>query len=144
MKNSIFKSIILIACIVFPCVLFAQSEKNTSKQQLNLQKRIDGKWQMCNADSTINIINGMTSYKIYSKGNYSHIKVIEESNSIALSIWGNYSLNNDVYDESPMYVTPNISSVSGNHFHFKLKIDGDYLVIKGINNGFNELWKRVN
>nr|WP_321408891.1 hypothetical protein [uncultured Carboxylicivirga sp.] len=143
MKNFILKTFVLFACLQFSSPLFSQNDTISNVQQLDLQNKLDGMWQMCNADSTVNYSNGLVSYKIYSKGTYALAKVIKDSNNIALSFFGVYSLENDIYDETPTYTTPNVSSVSGKHFLFKLKIDNDYLVITGINNGFNELWKRV-
>lgn len=144
MKNQLFKLTILFACIVFPCTLFSQSETKHTQQTLDLQNRIDGTWQMCNAaDSSVNYNDGLESYKIYSKGNYVLSKVFKGTTNIALAFWGIYSLENNVWDETITYTTPNVSAITGHHYLFKLKLDKDYLVINGINNQFNELWKRV-
>lgn len=98
---------------------------------------------MCNADSTVNDTDGLETYKIYSKGNYVLSKVFKGTTNIALAFWGIYSLENNVWDETITYTTPNVSTITGHHYLFKLKLDKDYLVINGINNQFNELWKRI-
>ena len=143
MKNQLFKLTILFACIVFPCTLFSQNVTKSKSQKLDIQNRIDGTWQMCNADSTVNYNDGLVSYKIYSKGNYVLSQVFMGTNNIALAFWGIYSLENNVWDETITYTTSNVSSISGKHYLFKIKLDKDYLVINGINNQFNELWKRI-
>jgi len=143
MKNQLFKLTLLFACVLFPCTLFSQSEAKNTAQTLDLQNRIDGTWQMCNADSTVNYDDGFESYKIYSKGNYVLSKVLKGTTNIALAFWGIYSLENNVWDETITFTTTNVSSITGQHFQFKIKLDKDYLVINGINNQFNELWKRI-
>jgi len=143
MKNLNFKLLILFTCVVIPCTVFSKSETKNTKEILDLQNKIDGTWQMCNADSTVNYNDGVESYKIYSKGNYVLSKVLKGTTNIVLAFWGVYSLENNVWDETITYTTSNVSTISGQHFLFRIKIDKDYLVINGINNQFNELWKRI-
>ena len=50
---------------------------------------------------------------------------------------------NGEYVENIEYATESTSSLVNKTFHFKVHVDGDTLTQKGIDNPYNEVWKRV-
>src|SRR6516164_6131262 len=56
---------------------------------------------------------------------------------------GTFTLDDDKYSESIVYANESTKDLIGKTLHFKLKVDGDTLTQEGIDNSFNEVWKRV-
>src|SRR5438270_6872024 len=56
---------------------------------------------------------------------------------------GTFTLDGDKYNEKIVYANESSKDMIGSTFHFKIKVDGDTLTQEGIDNSFNEVWKRV-
>lgn len=56
---------------------------------------------------------------------------------------GTYSLSDSEYAEKVEYANENTADLVGKTFKFSIKIDGDLLTQKGIDNSWNEVWKRL-
>jgi len=56
---------------------------------------------------------------------------------------GTFVLDGNKYSENIVYANDSTKELIGKTFHFKLKVEGDTLTQEGIDNPFNEVWKRV-
>jgi hypothetical protein len=56
---------------------------------------------------------------------------------------GTFTLKDNEYSESIVYANESTKDLIGKTLHFKVKVDGDTLTQEGIDNSFNEVWKRV-
>jgi hypothetical protein len=56
---------------------------------------------------------------------------------------GIFTLDGDKYSETIEYANESTKDIIGKTFHFKIKVKGDTLTQEGIDNSFNEVWKRV-
>ena len=56
---------------------------------------------------------------------------------------GTFTLDGDKYNENIMYANESTKDMIGTTLHFKIKVEGDTLTQEGIDNSFNEIWKRV-
>jgi hypothetical protein len=56
---------------------------------------------------------------------------------------GSYTLNGNEYAETVEYANENTKELIKQTFKFTIKIDGDMLTQTGIDNPFNEVWKRA-
>jgi hypothetical protein len=56
---------------------------------------------------------------------------------------GTFTLDGNKYSESIVYANESTKELIGKTLHFKVKVEGDTLTQEGIDNTFNEVWKRV-
>ncbi len=56
---------------------------------------------------------------------------------------GTFTLDGDKFTETIAYATDSTKELIGKTFHFKVKVNGDTLTQEGLDNTFNEVWKRV-
>jgi hypothetical protein len=55
---------------------------------------------------------------------------------------GVYSLKDGQYVETCQYANPSSMNLIGHDANFNIETQGDTLTLKGINNPWNEVWKR--
>jgi hypothetical protein len=56
---------------------------------------------------------------------------------------GTYTLNGDEYVENVEYANPSTMELIKHSYKFKIKVEGDTLTNIGINNPWNQVWKRA-
>jgi hypothetical protein len=56
---------------------------------------------------------------------------------------GTFTLEDNKYSESIVYANESTKELIGKTLHFKVKVEDDTLTQEGIDNSFNEVWKRV-
>lgn len=57
---------------------------------------------------------------------------------------GTYTLTGNEYSETVQYANSSTKNLIGNTFKFTIKVEGDALTLIGIENPWNEVWKRLN
>ena len=133
--------VIFVAILIFATSLDANAKKARKKDLI-------GTWQICNEDSTVatNVgkKDGEIRYKLFSDESFMVSSINIRDKEILNSFWGSYTLKNNVYTEFIEYVHSSWRNILGVKNSFKIHIKGDLLFIKGINNPYSEIWKKVN
>jgi len=136
MKKVLALSLTLI--LIFVCSLSALA---------GLKSKIVGTWQLCDkqsmqVDTTYNDFNQMR-YKLITPTNFMVTEVKYYDKVLYGGFFGTYTLEKDVYTEFIDLTGVGYNQYQGQGNRFKIKIKGDFLYIMGLNNPYNEVWKRV-
>lgn len=136
MKKVLALSLTLI--LIFGCSLSALG---------SLKSKIVGTWQLCDkqtqqVDTTYNDFNQMR-YKLITPTNFMVTEVKYYDKVLYGGFLGTYTLEKDVYTEFIDLTGAGYKIYQGQGNRFKIKIKGDLMYIKGLNNPYDEVWKRV-
>lgn len=136
MKKVFVLSLALV--LMFCCSLPASS---------GLKSKIVGTWQLCNkqtlqVDTTYGDV-GQMRYKMITPTNFMVIEVKYDQKLLYGGFLGAYTLEKDVYTEFIDYTGSGYGLYLGQGNRFKIKIKGDLMYVHGINNPYDEVWKRV-
>ncbi len=66
-----------------------------------------------------------------------------DSGDVMFHHGGNYTVSGNDYAETIQYANPSTATLVGKTLKFKLRIEGDLLMKEGVENEWNEVWKRV-
>jgi hypothetical protein len=112
-----------------------------------LKSKIVGTWQLCNKfTQQVDTSYGETSqmrYKMITPTNFMVLEVKYDLKVLYGAFLGSYTLEKDVYTEFIDYAGSGYGLYLGQGNRFKIKIKGDLMFIKGINNPYEEVWKKV-
>jgi hypothetical protein len=67
----------------------------------------------------------------------------DDEGKVTIHHGGTYTLDGDEYAETIEYALPESISAVGMKFKFKIKVEGDKYTQIGIENPYNELWRRA-
>lgn len=143
MKKPSVSAIILltIGMILFGICANAEAQSTPDKNPLM------GTWQLCGQDSLIsnrvNGIPGMSRYKIISDQTFIVADMNNDNKVFLGDFFGTYSVENNIYNEKIEYSHPSLKKFIGKTNSFYYEIKNDLLFIKGINNNFDEIWRRI-
>lgn len=139
--------------ILFGIILLSISScsinvQNTVSTNSSLSNQIIGTWQYANLkDSTVvtNYFgNGVSRRKIITPGSFVVVDFIPHAKNMRAAFMGSYSIENGVYQESVEYTGNGYEKYLNEKNTFEIKINGDFMTIKSINNNYGlELWKRL-
>ncbi|WP_052825969.1 helix-turn-helix domain-containing protein [Neotamlana nanhaiensis] len=143
LKTNAMKKLTILS---IPVLLFALIfGLNSSAQSTISKSELEGAWLLCGRDSLV-------STNVYGV-NKSRIKIITNSvftvmelevdKKLAITDFvGTYEVNDSIYTEHVLYTHPNLQTYRGvGNFEFEIK--GDLLFLKGIDNNYDEIWKRA-
>lgn len=116
------------------------AEKETSK----LSKDLIGTWALAGTpgDEKEPATKG-GRFKFISNKSWTITEADPETGVVIFHHGGTFTLDGDKYTESIVYANESTKDMIGTTLHFKIKVDGDKLTQEGIDNSFNEVWKRV-
>jgi len=107
-----------------------------------------GTWQICNmktgqVDTCYGGQCGLIRYKIITPAKFMNVDIVPAKKIMFGAFSGGYDVANEVYTESIELTHPNYYSYLGQKNDFNIRLKDDILYIKGINNHYDEMWKRV-
>lgn len=145
-KLSLFKNLLVLS-ILFNLVTSCSSCKVFNKHA-PLNEQIVGTWQLCNSKDSTAITNfgkdGQQRYKYITPESFMVVDFIDKSNQMYGAFMGTYSIQSNIYTENILNTGSGYQRLLNEKNSFSLTIDGEYMSIKGINNGYGpELWKRI-
>jgi hypothetical protein len=82
-------------------------------------------------------------FKFITNKNWTITEADPETGVVVFHHGGTFTLDGEKYNESIEYANESTKDLIGKTFHFKIKVEGDTLTQEGIDNSFNEIWKRV-
>ncbi len=140
------KLTILSLPVIFSAILIFATSLDAHARKIR-KKDLIGTWQICNPDSTVatNVQNydGLIRYKVITSRSFMVSSINTNDKEILDSFWGSYTLKNNVYTESVEFVHPSWGNIFGMRNSFEIYIKDNLLFIKGINNQYSEIWKKV-
>ncbi|MBD0832914.1 helix-turn-helix domain-containing protein [Aestuariibaculum sediminum] len=141
--NTMRKLLILTAPLFIFLCLFGL---NASCQQKELLAEIEGTWQLCGKDSLIstNVEGfGKSRIKVISKGTFTVTEMKVKDSTLFADFVGSYKIEKNIYIEKILYTNPALRNYKGITNSFEYEIKDDLLFLKGVNNIYDEIWKRV-
>ncbi len=114
------------------------------KEASNLAKELIGTWALAGTpgDEKEPPAKG-GRFKFISNKNWIITEADPENGVVVFHHGGTFTLDGDKYNEKVDYANESTKEMIGTTFHFKIKVEGDTLTQEGIDNSFNEVWKRV-
>lgn len=113
----------------------------------NTGSALIGTWQMCDSNGVVeeNLYGKIDHirYKIISTDKFTLIDLLSKNKQVLNSFVGSYTVDKDIFTENILFTNSNFNSLLGNTYSYNYKIENDLLFIAGINNSYNEVWKRV-
>ena len=106
-----------------------------------------GTWQICRADlspeTKVGGKEGATRYLIIGENTFVVADVDLTGKTFVADFMGTYKMNKNIYTEHIKYSYPSLKSYLNKDYTFKLELKNGMLYKNGINNSFNEIWKRI-
>jgi len=123
----------------------AQDGKGEDEVAGKLRQQLLGAWLMApkpgqarDDDSRIGV-----QQKFFGLGNWIYTLSDPKTGELIGSHGGTYTLNGDVYEEKIVYAAFSTEEMIGNSYKFKMTVEGDRLMQRGIGNNFNEDYTRL-
>ena len=66
-----------------------------------------------------------------------------ESGRVIFHHGGTYTVNGDPYAGTVEYANPNTTRLIGRTHEFESEVESDTYIQRGLNNNFNEIWRRL-
>lgn len=112
-----------------------------------LKSKIVGTWQVCDkqtmqVDTNCYDLNQIR-YKLITPTDFMVVDIKYYNKVLYGAFTGKYTLVKDVYTEFLDFAGSGYGGYLGQENRFKITIKGDYMFIMGLNNPYNEVWKRV-
>ncbi|HEY2146735.1 MAG TPA: hypothetical protein VGH32_02280 [Pirellulales bacterium] len=144
----------LILAIVVALVAFAaplDSNRNSAgranaadKAPATLAKDIVGVWALAGTPGDVKAPPATGGrLKFIMKKSWTMTEADPNSGVVVYHHGGTFTLDGDKYTETVDYANDSTKELIGKTLHFKVKVNGDTLTQEGIDNTFNEVWKRV-
>ena len=149
MNKMFFRMLAVVMFISTISCFSAPLNKNSSVDPKTpaVTNKLIGIWQLCKSDSTVNSdMNGQVGtaeYKILTGETFTVIMVDNNKKYFAGTYFGSYTVKDDIYTESIQYSHPSITSGVGASNSFKFELKNGYLIVKGTNNNYNQIWKKI-
>lgn len=142
-KLTILSSSFLAVCIIVVFASFSFKAFHKVKKA-----NLVGTWQICNmqtglVDTCYGGQNGLIRYKIITPAKFMNMDIMPSKKMMIVGFSGAYDVKDGVYTESIELTEPRYSMFLGQKNDFKIRIEDDVFYIKGINNHYDEMWKKV-
>jgi hypothetical protein len=124
--------------------LLAQDKPATAQAQSNLAKSLLGTWILVGEPGKVGKAPAAGGRLKFFTGRHWTITSFDPETRVTIyHHGGTYTLNGDEYVETIEYANERNKQLIKQTFKFTIKVEGDTLTQIGINNAFNEVWKRV-
>jgi len=138
-KNTMKK--LMISSAIILCMAFVFSDFSKAQSSFDKSKLI-GTWELCDASGKT-IETGNVRYKIISSNSFVVVETDQKNHFYSGDFMGSYTIDNDTYVETISFTIPTLYKYKGIKSSFKIELKGDLMYTKGINNFYNEIWKKV-
>lgn len=85
----------------------------------------------------------IAAYKIYTPETFSFVQSSNSKGVFIGVLLGTFSCENGIYTENICYTSPAIIKTIGNKNRFNIAMKNGLLYIAGINNPYNQIWKKI-
>jgi hypothetical protein len=151
MKPGILRAVVigtlaLAALVAIVTRLQADDEKKKSApaaKPTQLAKDFMGTWVLVGTPDKVGEPPASGGRLKFVTGKHWTITQSDESGKVVFHHGGTYTLDGEDYAETIKYANENTADLIGKTFKFKIKVEGDTYTQIGIDNTFNEVWKRA-
>lgn len=109
-----------------------------------LAKDLTGTWVYAGKSGDVNATPDTNRMKFYAGGYWCYTTTDPKTGVVVAHHGGYYSFEDGELIEACQYSNPIGMDLIGHDLAFKIKVEGDTLTLTGVNNSFNEVWKRLN
>ena len=143
LKTNTMKKLSILSVLTIGGILFLSSLTTNAQNKTRIKESLLGTWQLCDASGKT-AISGNVRYKVITPETFVVLELNKDNHTFSGDFVGNYSVNNDgEYTESISYTYSNYTSFQNAKNTFKVEFKDDLMYMKGVNNSFNEVWKKV-
>jgi len=137
------KKLSVLSVLAVGTILFFSSLNTHAQNKAKLKESMQGTWQMC--DSAGNVVTtGNVRYKVITPETFVVLEVNKDTRNFSGDFVGTYTVGNDgEYTESIGYTYSCYSSYQNAKHVFKVEFKNDLMYVKGVNNPWTEVWKKV-
>lgn len=138
-------TILSISCLGICTVIL--SACFSTKETVIKPNPIVGTWQILNSnglrDTMYGNQPGLARYKMITNDNFINLDVRRKDNMMGACMSGPYTISNGVYTEIITTVGMGYNAFLNARNAFKYQLTDSVLYLNGINNNYNEVWKKV-
>lgn len=135
------QSIIILLSI---CMLFLFGVKGNAQSTIDKSKLI-GTWEQCDSLGNAKPIGpSIKEFKVITPQSFTVLQASKEKGVFMGIFFGTYSVENDTYIESLDFTMPQGTGDKGTKNLFYIVFKNDLMFIRGINNPYNQVWKKAN
>lgn len=139
-KISILSAPVVIACLTMLLV-------NVFTTQAIEKKDLTGTWVLSDSfgNPAISEYKGKKTvrYKVMAESSMVWIEVDQSTNVAHILYFGSYNVVDNTFIESIDYTATGLESDRGIVNHFNTKIENGFWYVKGTDNSYDEIWKKV-
>ncbi len=147
LKTNMMKKLTILSIFFLTICTVVLSACFSARTVIHNQNTLVGTWQILNSkgvrDSMYNGQPGLIRYKMVTDNKFINLDVLYNQNLMYAGMAGTYSIYDNVYTETITTVGNNYGAYLGIRNTFKYKVVDSVLYVNGINNPYNEVWKRV-
>ena len=145
--NTMKKLTILSIFFLAMCTVILSACFSTRTVTISNQNQLVGTWQILRRDgtrdTTYNNQKGLTRYKMITNDRFINLDVQYKENLMYAGMSGPYTVYDNVYTETITAVGNGYGGFLGIRNTFKYKVTDSLMYVYGINNPYNEVWKKV-
>jgi hypothetical protein len=142
-KTAKFISFALAFVCLAGCDKAGFSEKPASRRS-QLAEQLVGSWVHVGSPGQVRDVPVKGGRFKFRTGTHWNLTNVDPENGLVRDVFGgSYYIHGDEYVETQMFADPTWVQDNGKSFKFKVKIEGDTMTQFGVDNSFNEVWKRV-
>jgi transcriptional regulator with XRE-family HTH domain len=147
LKTDAMKKLTILSIFCLGICTVILSACLTTKETVIKSNPLVGTWQILNGngirDTMYGNQPGLARYKMITNDNFINLDVRRKDNTMGACMSGPYKVNNDVYTESITTVGYGYGAYLNAQNSFKYQVIDSVLYLKGVNNNYNEIWKKV-
>jgi len=119
-------------------------DKPAAESSSNLAKELIGTWVQAGTPEKVEEPPAEGgSFKFFTGKHWSVTQVDPGSGEVRRHHGGTYTLDGENYEETVLYATKDTADQIKKKFKFKVKVEGNTYTQIGVDNPYNEVWKRA-
>ncbi|GAA3963114.1 transcriptional regulator with XRE-family HTH domain [Mucilaginibacter dorajii] len=147
LKTDAMKKLTILSIFSLTVCTVILSACLSTKKAISSPNPLVGTWQILNSngirDTMYSNQQGLTRYKMITTDRFIVLDVLYKQGLMAAAMSGPYTIDNNIYTENITTAGNGYNRFLGAKNAFKYKITDSLLYINGINNPYNEVWKKV-
>ena len=144
-KMSVTSVVLIISVLSLTILLVGQlSAQNKKAPRSKLAKDLVGTWVVVGTPDNVGEIPKKGGrLKFFTGRHWIITQADPETGKVIFHHGGTYKLNGNEYTEKIEYATESTEALISKSYKFDIKIEGDTYTQIGIDNSYNEVWKRM-
>ena len=123
--------------------VFKRLKPDAATMESPLARKLTGRWALVKSGEHGDGAVHSNDFKFCVDGHWCNTFADPKSGVVVTHDGGTYTLDGDTFFETVDYANPDCMNLIGHTFKFKIRFSGDTLTKTGIDNPWNEVWKRA-